>query len=249
MNLNPLDLWHSLQHLPPAIATVVFASLLFMFCAFVILPLGMMLRTEPGQLAIWWKAQRERMPRVDGAERLLRTTILALESVNVAVGYFFAWLALSMALMQFVVVIMRYVFAFGSIPMQESIWYMHGLLFMLGAGYTYLKDGHVRVDIFYRSAGVRAKAWVDLLGTLFMLLPLCVFTWWAAWGYVVNAWEIREGSIEASGLPYIYLFKTVILAFVVLLGVQALATISRSLLVLLGFERERADESLSGRED
>ena len=69
-----------------------------------------------------------------------------------------------MVLVQFALVLMRYVFGVGNVLIQESMWYMHGTLFMAAAGYTLLQDGHVRVDIFYREASARRKALVDLFG-------------------------------------------------------------------------------------
>ena len=141
-----------------------------------------------------------------------------------------------MVLVQFVVVILRYVFAWGLIPMQESIWYLHGILFMLGAGYTLLHDGHVRVDIVYRGSSAKHKALTDLLGTLVFLLPICIATWYLSWSYVFNSWKVMEGSMETTGLPFIYLLKTTILVTAVLLGLQAISLAIKSLLVLLGRE-------------
>lgn len=157
-----------------------------------------------------------------------------LDAINEYTGRVVAWLALAMVLVQFIVVILRYVFSVGFIPLQESVWYMHGLLFMLGAGYTLLRDQHVRVDILYRDASPRYQALVDLFGVLVLLLPVCIVTWWLSWSYVANAWRIREGSTELSGLPFIYLLKTVILVFVVLLTIQGISLALKSLLVLAG---------------
>ncbi len=155
-----------------------------------------------------------------------------LDAINKYVGHGIAWLALLMVLTQFTVVIMRYVFAIGFIPMQESIWYLHGILFMIGAGYTLLHDGHVRVDIFYRETSAHKKALIDLAGVLVFLLPICAATWWLSWSYVANSWRILEGSTEVSGLPFIYLLKTVILVFVALLVIQGVSLAIKSLLVL-----------------
>lgn len=157
-----------------------------------------------------------------------------LDAINEYTGRVVAWLVLAMVLVQFTVVILRYVFSVGFIPLQESVWYLHGLLFMLGAGYTLLHDQHVRVDIVYRDASPRYKALVDLFGVVVLLLPVCIVTWWLSWGYVANAWRIREGSTELSGLPFIYLLKTVILIFVVLLTIQGVSLALKSLLVLAG---------------
>ena len=109
---------------------------------------------------------------------------------------------------------------------------MHGLLFMLGAGYTLVKEGHVRLDVFYREASERTKAWINLIGSLVFLLPFCIVNFDFAWSLVLNSWAVREGSIETTGLPYIYLFKTVILIFSILVVMEGLALAIRSLLTL-----------------
>ncbi len=91
-------------------------------------------------------------------------------------GHFTAWLTLLMVVVTFVVVVMRYVFDAGLIWMQESVVWMHAFVFMIGAAYTLQRDEHVRVDIFYREMDVRGRAWVDFLGVLIFLLPLCIFS-------------------------------------------------------------------------
>ena len=102
------------------------------------------------------------------------------DRLNDALGRGVAWLTLAMVLVAFAVVILRYVYAVGWVWMQESYVWLHGIVFMLGAGYTLLHNGHVRVDIFYRAAGLRYKAVVDLLGSLLLLLPMVVVSFWSA---------------------------------------------------------------------
>ncbi|HED19426.1 MAG TPA: TRAP transporter small permease subunit, partial [Gammaproteobacteria bacterium] len=114
-------------------------------------------------------------------------------------------------------------FQFGSIAMQESILYLHASVFMLGAAYTLRVDGHVRVDIFYRGFSARRKALVDLLGSLFLLLPVCIFLLWSSRGYVSTAWSLHEGSRETGGLPYVYLLKTLIPLAAFLLILQGIS--------------------------
>ncbi|WP_310618798.1 TRAP transporter small permease subunit [Flexibacterium corallicola] len=153
---------------------------------------------------------------------------------NSGVGRTCAWLTLGIVLVQFTVVVMRYVFGLGSIWMQESITYMHGFLFMLAAAYTLSVDGHVRVDIFYRDANPKAKALVDLLGCIFFLLPMCAVIVDVSWGYVVSSWEILEGSQETSGIQGRYLLKSAIVAFAVMIGLQGIAIIIRASYALRG---------------
>lgn len=156
----------------------------------------------------------------------------AIDQMNEYVGRAVAWLALAMVLLQFVIVLMRYVFGLASLYMQESMVYMHAIVFMVAAGYTLVHDGHVRVDIFYGSASPRRKALINLLGVAFLLWPMAVFTWVIAWSYVATAWRIREGSPEGSGLPYVYLLKTLILVFSVSLFLQGLSLLIRSVQAL-----------------
>jgi len=154
--------------------------------------------------------------------------------INEWTGRAVAWLTLVMVLTTFLIVVLRYGFDLGSIAMQESIIYLHALNFMLGAAYTLKHDAHVRVDIFYQKMGPRGRAWVDLLGTMFLLLPVCGFIFWSSWGYVVDAWAMREASGEAGGLPFVYLLKSILLLMPSLLILQGAVFIITSALILQG---------------
>ena len=171
-----------------------------------------------------------------------------IDALNRRAGHAAAWLALALVLTQFAVVVLRFVFGIGFIFLQESVWYLHGILFMLGAGYTLLQDAHVRVDVFYRGAGPRRQALVDFLGTLFLLLPMTVLILALSFGYVLDSWYnfslgkwVLEGSTELSGLPLIFLLKTVIWLFAILLGLQGLSMALRAGLVLMAEEKACAE--------
>jgi len=170
---------------------------------------------------------------------------IIIDRANRWIGRGVAWLVLALVLVQFSLVILRYVFGIGSITLQESLLYMHGALFLLAAGYTLLNNGHVRVDVFYRRATAKRKALVDAAGTVFLLLPFCVLLWLYATPYVAASWAIREGSRETSGIQAVFLLKGCILAFVLLLALQGLALLLRSLLVLAN----RADSAASPLSD
>ncbi len=163
-----------------------------------------------------------------------------IDALNRGVGHGIAWLALAMVLVQAGLVIGRYVFGVGSIAVQESVLYMHGLLFTLAAAYALVDDGHVRVDILYRRAGRRTRAGVDLAGALVLLLPFMAAIAWTAWPYVVESWRAQEGSRETSGLAFLYLVKTAILAMAVLVALQGVALAIRSYLALT--DRRTADD-------
>jgi TRAP-type mannitol/chloroaromatic compound transport system permease small subunit len=146
-----------------------------------------------------------------------------IDALNERAGRAVAWASLGAVLVTFLVVVLRYGFDWGSIAMQESVLYLHALIFMAGAGYTLRHDEHVRVDIFYRGMSPRRRAWVDLLGALLLLLPICVFVAWTSAGYVLDAWLRLEGSSQTGGLPLVFLLKGYILVFAGLLGLQGLA--------------------------
>jgi TRAP-type mannitol/chloroaromatic compound transport system permease small subunit len=154
--------------------------------------------------------------------------------LNEQVGRLVSWLTLATVVVCAAVVILRYAFGIGYIWMQELYVWTYAAVFMLAAGFTLRHQGHVRVDIFYAAASPRRQAWVDLFGTLVFLLPWLVLIAWTAWPYVKASWAIREASSQTLGMPAIYLLKTVLLAFCVLLGLQGLAVIARSILTLAG---------------
>lgn len=148
-------------------------------------------------------------------------------------GQLVSWLTLGMVLTLFGIVLMRYFFNTGSIALQESVMVMHALVFMLGAAYTLQHDGHVRVDIFYQHWSPRTRAWVNNLGILLFLVPVCVMILVMSWDYVNSAWAVRETSREAGGLGGVYLLKSVILLMAGLLLLQGLAQFLHNLLIIL----------------
>jgi TRAP-type mannitol/chloroaromatic compound transport system permease small subunit len=155
-----------------------------------------------------------------------------IDALNRRIGASTAWLATALIVVQFIVVLLRYIFGIGALMLQESLTYMFSLLFMLGAGYTLLQDGHVRVDIFYRTARPSTKALVDLLGSLFFLIPVSVLIFIISWPYVAASWAVLEGSKETSGIPGIFLLKSLIPIFAILLMLQGAANAIRAFAAL-----------------
>lgn len=158
--------------------------------------------------------------------------IKKLENINELAGRLTAWFTLLIVVVTFLVVILRYGFNFGSIALQESTSYFHAFVFMLGAAYTLKHNGHVRVDIFYRKMNKTKKAWVDLLGTLFLLFPVCLFILIASWEYVFTSWALLEESSEAGGLAYVYILKTALLIMPILLMIQGTALVLKNLITI-----------------
>ena len=158
-----------------------------------------------------------------------------LESITEWTGKLISWLTLFMVLVVVAVLILRNIFGFSAIPLQESVTYMHAIVFMLGAAYTLKHSDHVRVDVFYHRFSNRTKAIVDLLGFLLLLLPVCIFLIVYCLDYVIFNWKIKEGSSQPGGLPYLYMLKALLLALPITLIIQGTAQFLHNLGYLLGW--------------
>lgn len=163
------------------------------------------------------------------------TVSAGLKRFSEMTGNAVAWAMLPMVAIQFVIVALRYVFDVGWIWMQEGVLWMHAAVFMLAAAYTLNRDEHVRVDIFYRRLSEQGRAWVDIGGTLILLLPMVIFLIVVSWDYVAVSWAIHEGSREAGGLryPFVPLLKSLIPFTAFLLLLQGIADLLSNLSVLL----------------
>jgi len=164
----------------------------------------------------------------------LPKVIAVIDAVNDRVGRAIAWLTLLMVLTAVTVALLRYVFNIGFVWMQESYIWMHGFVFMLGAGYALLHGSHVRVDVFYAGFSARRRAWVDILGVLFLLWPLVGLIGYLGWGYTQESWARSETSYQAGGLQAIYVLKAAIPLFCFLVGLQGVSLAGRAVLVLKG---------------
>lgn len=157
-------------------------------------------------------------------------TVLAdrIDRLNVAIGRAVAWLVLAVVLLQFALVVARYLFGIGSIWLTETVIYAHATLFMLAAAWTLHAGGHVRVDVFYADASARTKARVNLIGGLLLLLPFMLVLLWLSVPYAARSWAILEHSQEASGLPLVFVLKTLIPLFALLMALQGIAQAIRA---------------------
>ena len=153
-----------------------------------------------------------------------------LDRISIATGRAASWLTLAMVLGTFVIVVFRYVFDTGLIWLQETVTWMHAMVFMLGAAYTMQREEHVRVDIFYRRMSERRQALVNLSGVIMFVVPLCVFFLVESFEYVRASWSIREVSLNAGGLPYpaIPLLKSALLLMPIAVLLQSLSLALRS---------------------
>jgi len=169
----------------------------------------------------------------------LRRFIHAVDYFTERSGRALAWLSLALALTTALVVLLRYGMGLGSVALQDSITYLHALLFMLGAAFTLRRDGHVRVDIFYRRFSARGKAWVDAVGAILFLLPFCLFLFAISLPFVADAWRILEGSPDPGGIHAVFLLKSLIPLMALSLILQGTAELARHILTLIEPAQDR----------
>ena len=159
--------------------------------------------------------------------RIVSAYIRFMDRSSHLLGVVLAWTLLAMTLLTSLIVALRYGFNIGSIALQEAVTYLHGTAFMLGATHALQSGSHVRVDILYRRMSRRSRAWVDSLGAILFLLPLCALLCIASWGYVGRAFTMREGSPDPGGLAVLYLLKSLLIVAPVLLALQGVAELLR----------------------
>ncbi len=162
----------------------------------------------------------------------IERTVYFIDSINDWVGRAISWLLVVMVLNVFLVVVLRYVFSFGAIWMQELYVWSHAIVFLMGAGYTLLHKGHVRIDLIYRSASNKYKSLIDLLGSVFFALPVIYVIFIKSLPMIERSWKVLEKSAEAGGLPGLFLFKTVLLVFPLLFGIQFISLALKSIYYL-----------------
>jgi TRAP-type mannitol/chloroaromatic compound transport system permease small subunit len=166
----------------------------------------------------------------------LKSSVSAIDKFTEKTGRLIAWLTFLMVVLSFSIVVLRYGFNLGWVGMQESVLYLHGIVFMLGAAYTLKADGHVRVDIFYQRFNKKQQALVNLFGALLLLSPVCITIIIISIDYVAISWKIMEKSNEAGGLPLVFINKTLILLLPITLILQGIAEMGRNILIINEFD-------------
>ena len=167
----------------------------------------------------------------------LKKLSAAIDSLNQWVGRGVAWVTLGLVLVVFVDVVMRYLFNTSFVFTQELEWHLFGFIFLIGAGYTLLHDGHVRVDIVYQRVGFKSRAWINLIGVIFFLIPGCIMVITTSWKFTINAFAIMEGSPDPGGIPFRFVLKGCLPVGFSLLLLQGISLGIHSLMQILGIER------------
>lgn len=165
---------------------------------------------------------------------LLTRSYKTIDRLNDLTGRLVSWITLLMVIVTCAVVLARYVFGAGSIALQESVMYMHGIVFMLGIAFTLKEQGHVRVDVLHEKFSRRTRTLIDITGTVLFLLPVSIFILLTSLDYVSFSWSLRESSAQPGGLPGVFLVKTLIPVMAALLALQGIAEILRGIVSLAG---------------
>jgi TRAP-type mannitol/chloroaromatic compound transport system permease small subunit len=162
----------------------------------------------------------------------LKAAAAFIDRANRGLGRVLGWTVILLVLVQFMLVLTSSVFHVGSIKFQESLLYLNSVMFLGGAGYVLLVDGHVRVDLNYQGASKRYQAKVNFWGTIFFLWPVCGLILWYGLPLAIDSWAQLETSQETSGLPLFFLMKSFIPLFGLTLAAQGVSLVSASLDVL-----------------
>ena len=168
--------------------------------------------------------------------KTLQTLSHRIDALNAWVGRLVAWVALGLVLVVFTNVVMRYLFKTSFVFAQELEWHLFAFIFLVGAGYTLLQDGHVRVDIIYQRLGPKGQAWINLVGVILLLIPGCLLVLLTSWNFVWKSWLILEGSADPGGIPLRFIIKGCIPIGFVLLLLQGISLGIHSLLQIAGLE-------------
>ncbi len=174
--------------------------------------------------------------------KLLKGLVRLIDSLNEFVGNVVAWVTLLMVIVVFVDVVMRYAFNTSYVFTQELEWHLFSAVFLLGAGYTLLHDGHVRVDIIYQAVSPKAQAWINLIGVLFFLIPGCYLVIYTSYNFTYESWSTLEGSGDPGGIPFRFLVKSAIPIGFSLLLIQGISLGIKSFLTICGHGMEEREE-------
>lgn len=174
---------------------------------------------------------------------VLKTFMRWIDGLNEWIGRGVAWVTLALVLVIFVDVIMRYLFNTSFVFTQELEWHLFGFIFLIGAGYTLLHDGHVRVDIIYQRLGFKGQAWINLMGVIVFLIPGCLMIIITSATFVIDSFLILEGSPDPGGIPFRFIVKGFIPAGFSLLLLQGLSLGVHSLLQILGVETPKEEKT------
>ena len=149
-------------------------------------------------------------------------------------GKTISWLSLLLVLVIVVVSLFRYFFSITAAASFEIEWHLFGALFLVAAAYTWQKDKHVRVDVFYNHFSAKTKAWINLIGTCLLLMPFAFVTFYESLSFVATSFNILERSPDPGGLPFRFMIKAMIPVGFFLLMLAGVSSVLKSIKQLRG---------------
>ena len=173
----------------------------------------------------------------------LKTVSCWIDTLNEWVGRGVAWVTAGLVMVVFVDVLMRYIFNTSFVFTQELEWHLFGFIFLIGAGYTLLHDGHVRVDIIYQRLGLKGRAWINFFGVLLFLIPGCIMVISTSWKFTMTSFAMLEGSPDPGGIPFRFIIKGCIPVGFTLLLLQGISLGLHSFMQILGIEKTGEEPS------
>ena len=148
-----------------------------------------------------------------------------LEKISIISEYITKYFFYIMFILVIVNILLRYIFNINFIFMQELVMYLHAFIFLFGISICLKENSHVRIDVFSNKLDAKAKKYIEVLGTVFLIIPFCLFVLYESTPIIIRSWEMLESSGEPGGLPFIYILKSAIYVFASLLLIQALGSL------------------------
>jgi len=164
----------------------------------------------------------------------VNTFINIIEKIIIRIGRAVSWLHVLLILVILIQVVLRYLFAFSWVALEELQWHLYAVGIMAGLSYALTCDTHVRLDLFHGRFRKKTRAWIDIIGLTVLVLPWCYVIIWHGFDFVAASWRVREASASPTGLGCYYIIKSVIPVSFSLLTLAALARILKQILVISG---------------
>ncbi|MBZ4195099.1 MAG: TRAP transporter small permease subunit [Candidatus Contendobacter sp.] len=165
--------------------------------------------------------------------KFLLRSAAAIDALNTAIGRWMSWLVLFCTLTSALAATLRYALDWGSNALLEAQWFMFGLVFLFCAAWTLRIGGHVRIDILSARLSSVTRVWIEIVGSLLFLLPVCLLIAVDSWNFFLIAFQTREGSPNPGGLIW-WPLKLAIPAAFILISLQGLSEIIKNIAVLTG---------------
>lgn len=176
---------------------------------------------------------------------VLKSIANFIDNINDRIGRGVSWVTSGLVAVVFVDVAMRYLFNTSFVFTQELEWHLFAFIFLMGAGYTLLYDGHVRVDIIYQRLTTKGRAWVNFICCFVFLFPGCFLVIYTSIDFVANSYAVMEGSPDPGGIPFRFILKSCIPAGFILFALQGVSLMLKSLFVITG-QAEDEGERVAG---